>query len=124
MPEARGNRLFRSGCSWFLRYESLISLLPVTQNKFADIWDIIISGESVFFRATDRLFELRNNSIQVYLPKSEWQFLKLVGKRLIAQDKFNGMFLFRNNTWIPFKKTSYFKTRSFQELLKLEGIVR
>lgn len=94
---------FIADVNGFLRYESLISLLPKAQNKFADIWDIVLQGESVFFRATDKIFELKNNNIQFYLPKSEWQFLKLSGKRLIAQDKINGLFQYRNNTWIPFR---------------------
>ena len=87
--------------SGFLRYTSLIPLLPSSQTTFADIWDIEISGESIFFRATDRIFELRNKTISVFPPVSEWQFLKQVGGKMLAQDKEKGLFLFQKGSWIP-----------------------
>jgi hypothetical protein len=85
----------------FLRYESLIDLLPQSQNKFADIWDIRILGESVFFRATDRIFELKNKAIHIFYPKTEWQFLGLAGGKLLAQDKKNGLLAYSNDQWAP-----------------------
>lgn len=92
---------FTADKNGFLHYESLIDRLKVPQQKFADIWDIKIWGESVFFRATDRIFELSYNNIQVFLPKSQWQFLELIGNKLIAQDKINGLFVFKNAQWFP-----------------------
>ena len=87
----------------FLRYSSLVDLLPKDQRTFADIWDIRIYGESIFFRATDRIFEYRNNSIGVYNPKTAWQFLTLAGDRLLAQDKRKGLLYFERGQWIPFE---------------------
>ncbi|MBS1668408.1 MAG: transcriptional regulator [Bacteroidetes bacterium] len=87
----------------FLKYSSLVDLLPKSQNKFADIWDIEILGGSVFFRATDRIFELNNNKIEIYYPKSEWQFLTKVGGRLIAQDKKFGLLEYKNHEWLPLR---------------------
>ena len=87
----------------FLRYESLIDLLPKAQNKFADIWDIQIWGESVFFRATDRIFELRNNSIRIFYTKSEWLYLGIAGDKLWAQDKATGLLFYRKDQWIPIR---------------------
>ncbi len=93
---------FSSDANGFLRYESLINLLPKTQNKFADIWDIVIYGDAVFFRATDRIFELKNNNFEVFSPKSQWQFLATAGHHIISQDKNNGLLFYKNNQWIPF----------------------
>ena len=87
--------------SGFLRYTSLIGLLPTSQTTFADIWDIEISGESIFFRATDRIFELKNKSFSIFPPMSEWQFLKQVGGKVLAQDKQKGLFIYRKGNWIP-----------------------
>ena len=91
-----------------LHYTSLINLIPKTQNQFADIWDIEIFGESVFFRASDRIFELKNNSIKVYPATSEWRFMKLVGSRLFAQDKFTGLTEFKDNGWFPVGNQKFF----------------
>ena len=90
-PDARG----------VLRYTSLKSLIPKPQGQFADIWDIELYGESVFFRATDRIFEYKNNSIRVYTTTTEWRFLKQVGSKLIAQDKTQGLVQFKDNGWFP-----------------------
>lgn len=84
-----------------LHYNSLKPLIPKPQNEFADIWDIEHYGESVFFRATDRIFELRNNAIQVYTTTTEWRFLKQVGSKLIAQNKSEGLLEFKDNRWYP-----------------------
>ncbi len=84
-----------------LSYVSLKNLIPKPQNEFADIWDIEIFGESVFFRATDRIFELKNNTIEIYPAGSEWRFLKQVGSKLFAQDKTGGLLQFKNTGWYP-----------------------
>lgn len=86
----------------YLKYESLIPLLPPKQKVFADIWDIEILGESIFFRASDRLImELKNNSFSLYPPISDWLYMKNVGGKLFAQDRLNGLYTFRKNNWLP-----------------------
>ena len=85
----------------FLRYQSLTGLLPASYREFADIWNIEVYNESVFFRATDRIFEWKNNAIRVFTPQSQWQFMTRAGKELIAQDRKNGLLTFRNNEWVP-----------------------
>jgi ligand-binding sensor domain-containing protein/DNA-binding CsgD family transcriptional regulator len=94
---------FMADANGFLRYESLTGLLPKSEKIFADIWEIKVLGQSVFFRATDRIFELKNNTIQVYFPKSEWQFMTVAGNKLLAQDKKNGLLSYTHNEWIPVK---------------------
>ncbi|NOT94572.1 ligand-binding sensor domain-containing protein [Ferruginibacter sp.] len=84
-----------------LRYTSLKNLIPPAQNKFADIWDIEIFKESVFFRTPDRIFEYKNQAIKVYPAPSNWQIIKVAGNKLLAQDKATGLFEFVNNSWQP-----------------------
>ncbi len=84
-----------------LQYTSLKSLIPKYKNAFADVWTIQLYDGSVFFHASDRIFEYRNNSIHVFVPKISWVFLKKAGNRLLVQDKGNGLFEYKNNGWIP-----------------------
>lgn len=84
-----------------LHYTSLKNLIPKSQNKFEDIWDIEVFHGSVFFRTWDRIFELKNETIRVYTAVSGWQMLKLAGDKLLAQDKDNGIFQFVNAQWQP-----------------------
>ena len=94
---------FSPGRNGFLHYESLTGLLPQSNKEFADIWNIEIFGESVFFRATDRIFELKNNAIRIFIPKSQWQFMTLAGNELIAQDRKNGLLTYKSDQWVPLK---------------------
>lgn len=84
-----------------LAYTSLMELIPEKHRKFADVWDTAKQGKSVFFRATDRIFELTNGRITVHTANSAWQFLGHSEDRLFAQDQENGLLEFRNNRWSP-----------------------
>ncbi len=84
----------------FLKYISLTPLLPAKESSFADIWEIEIIGESVFFRASERMImELSNKAISFHPPISGWQFMKKMGTILYAQDQKNGLYIYKNNAW-------------------------
>ncbi|WP_431216996.1 ligand-binding sensor domain-containing protein [Puia sp. P3] len=94
---------FQADTKGYLQYVSLTGLLPRGNKSFADIWHIEIFNGSVFFQATDRIFELKNNIIRVFLPQSQWQFLVQADNVLLAQDRDNGLLTYRNNEWVPMK---------------------
>lgn len=88
----------------FLQYVSLTPLLPSKERSFADVWDIEIIGESVYFRASERMImELRNNAFSLHPPVSKWQFMKKMGNTLYAQDQEKGLYAYQNNVWRPLK---------------------
>lgn len=86
-----------------LKYTSLLNRIPNHQSTFADIWKIETYNESVFFQASDRIFEYRNSNIKVHLPIIGWQYMKKLSNRLFAQDRTHGLFEFKNNKWYPLK---------------------
>lgn len=92
-----------------LVYHSLKDIIPAPQKNFADIWDIEPFGDALFFRATDRIFELKNDEIKVYTSNSEWRFLKATGNKLLAQDKAEGLLEYSDNEWKPFCKEPFDK---------------
>ncbi|MEO5942781.1 MAG: two-component regulator propeller domain-containing protein [Ferruginibacter sp.] len=112
---------FAPNKSGTLNYYSLKDLIPKSQNQFADIWDIEIFGESVFFRATDRMFELKNNSIKVYPTSSEWRYLKISGSRLFAQDKTTGLLEYKDNGWFPVEDKKIFTDILISGIVKRAG---
>jgi len=90
-----------------LKYVSLIPAIPEKQRVFADIWDIEIVGESVFFRATDQMIlEFRNGRFSLHPPPANWLFMKRNGKVLYAQDRVNGLYALKNNNWTPVKNNA------------------
>lgn len=82
-----------------LRFVSLLPLMGKKDQKFADIWDVAVVGEQVFFRSSSKLFLLDNGQISVYRPTSSWEFLGKHGGHAIAQDKEKGLLIFNNGKW-------------------------
>lgn len=85
-----------------LQYTSLIPLLPVGERNFADIWDIEILGESVFFRVSDRrILQYRNEHFTSFPAVSAWLNLKKSGQQLWAHDRDRGLFMLKGGRWQP-----------------------
>jgi ligand-binding sensor domain-containing protein/DNA-binding CsgD family transcriptional regulator len=85
-----------------LQYTSLIPLLPAGERNFADIWDIEILGESVFFRISDRrILQYRNENFSSFPAVSAWLNLKKCGEELWAHDHDKGLFKLKGGRWQP-----------------------
>jgi len=96
----------------FLVYHSLLNLIPVQDRSFDDVWNICFYGNDIFFRTNKRIFQLSNNKITVYSTLSEWRFLGVCNRMLIAEDLQGGALLFQNGSWTPFLRNSVLPTAS------------
>lgn len=94
---------FFPGTNGELTYTSLKSLIPASYRQFADIWDISIVGNRVFFRAEDKIFLYKDNTVEVFKAPSEWRFMGNVGDQVYAQDKAKGLLHFREGAWQPMR---------------------
>lgn len=95
---------FFPGANGDLVYTSLKSLVPAADRKFADVWDISIIGDQVFFRAEDKIFLYKDQTVAVYPAPSEWRFMGNVGEEVFAQDKAKGLMRFREGRWEPLRQ--------------------
>ncbi|WP_293945538.1 MULTISPECIES: triple tyrosine motif-containing protein [unclassified Sphingobacterium] len=100
-----------------LVYRSLQDLVPEKYRNFADIWNTVGVGQSVFFRGTNVIFELKGQKIQVHPAAVEWYYMGQSGGRLYAQDKKNGLLEFRDNKWNPYLKDLPFKDVKIASLM-------
>ncbi|WEK34578.1 MAG: triple tyrosine motif-containing protein [Candidatus Pseudobacter hemicellulosilyticus] len=82
-----------------LQYTSLKHLLPDGRKNMADVWDIEEYDGAIFFRASDRLFEYRNNQIRCYDAPSEWRKLFRTGSGLYIQDFNEGLLQYNAGQW-------------------------
>ncbi len=89
-----------------LSYHSLKDLIEESDQKFADIWNIVAVGNDVFFRSDTRLFRYHNNSITVYQPWQAWVFLGMHQHDLLAHDEEKGLLVYRAGRWESFIKKS------------------
>lgn len=84
-----------------LKYHTLKHLLPAKARQFADVWDIVIYRDEVFFRTIECIFELKGNAMRTFDAPGGWMLLAVAGPNLFAYDKDNGLLAFKNNQWQP-----------------------
>lgn len=82
-----------------LKFHSLKQLLPQKAKQFADIWDIVIHNDEVFFRTIECIFELKNNTMHTFDAPGGWMLLSQAGGRLFAHDKDIGLVVFKDSRW-------------------------
>ncbi|ASZ09905.1 transcriptional regulator [Chitinophaga sp. MD30] len=87
--------------SGILRYHSLKHLIPSQFREFADVWNVVILRDEVYFQSNDRIFQYKGNNIRVFKPIREWNFLASAGGRLFAQDRSHGLLQFNDGIWQP-----------------------
>ncbi|MFN5043451.1 MAG: triple tyrosine motif-containing protein [Bacteroidota bacterium] len=84
-----------------LIYTSLLGKIPIKDRSFGDVWDIVAHKSGIFFRCSNKIFELRNSIIKLYTPSSEWAFLGAAQNKLFAQDFEEGLLTFEKGQWVP-----------------------
>ncbi len=84
-----------------LNYTSLNNIIPDDEKDFTEVWNIVLYGESIFFRSFKRIFEYRNNKMTVYKGLS-WSYLGSCNGRLITKAFGKGLLVFKNDKWTPF----------------------
>jgi ligand-binding sensor domain-containing protein/DNA-binding CsgD family transcriptional regulator len=84
-----------------LEYHSLKHLIPPVDHQFADIWDIIIAGDVVYFRTIESIFELKQNKITFYDAPGGWLMMTWANQRLYTTDRTLGLLTLNNGKWEP-----------------------
>lgn len=82
-----------------LRFVSLKHKLPENEKNFADVWDVEIGNNSVFYRTNKHIFELTNNKIIIHPTASTWLAIFLHKGALLAQDASKGILIYNNYRW-------------------------
>ena len=99
------------GADGMLAYHSLKDYLPKSQQSFADVWNAGITGGSVYFRCTDRIIAidtaLEKRRSVVYPAPSEWIYMACVGQGVIAQDRKQGLLMYRQGKWKVLVPTAF-----------------
>lgn len=82
-----------------LVYTSLKSRLPKSVNSFADIWNIEVLDNAVFFMASDIIIKYTGKHITVYKSNASWSSLKRHNNKLIAHNLKAGLLVLDNGKW-------------------------
>ena len=103
-----------------LCYHSLKELIPVKDRLFADIWDIVINKQNVFFRTASKIFQLSEGVFKIYEAQGVWQYLGLANQQVFAQDTSKGLLIYKNGIWDVISNTSDFKSASITSVLNFD----
>lgn len=87
-----------------LTYTSLKDKVPQQYHKFADIWNIALVDNNVYFQTDDRIFEYNEKSIQVHEARSKWTFLGRGAGKIYAADNIGGLMELNGGQWTPVKE--------------------
>src|SRR5882757_5964278 len=82
---------FSPGSNGILGYHSLKERLPKVAQQFADIWDIVIYEDAVFFRTNETIIKWQNNEMHTFDAPQNWQMMAMAGSQLFAADKSRGL---------------------------------
>jgi DNA-binding CsgD family transcriptional regulator len=82
-----------------LTYHSLKGKLPKIAQQFADVWNIVLWDNAVYFRTVESMFELKGGIMQTFDAPGGWQLMTRVDSELLAEDKIKGLFAFREGQW-------------------------
>lgn len=83
-----------------LFYTSLNQMIPVKERSYADVWDIVLYEDALFFRTSNKIFQLSNEKISVTYS-TDWRFLDVCSGALVAQDYTHGLLRYRKGIWEP-----------------------
>lgn len=84
-----------------LQYHSLVNLIPEAAHKFADVWNIAVRGNEVFFRTNTKIFHYKDGHMTVDNATTEWQFLGMAEGALYAQAMHQGIMRYDGGFWKP-----------------------
>ncbi|HEX7365607.1 MAG TPA: triple tyrosine motif-containing protein [Pelobium sp.] len=100
-----------------LRYHSLKELIPPNDRLFADIWDIVINNQNVFFRTASKIFQLNEGVIKIYKAQGAWQYLGTANQQVFAQDTSKGLLRYKNGVWEAVSVNSDFNSAAITAVL-------
>lgn len=92
---------FEADSAGVLDYRSLVGIIPEQERQFADVWDIAVVGNDVFFRTNTKILHYKDGRMAVDKASTEWQFLGLVDGKLYAQALHQGIMRYDAGFWKP-----------------------
>lgn len=85
-----------------LQFSSLKQLLPLRDQIFTDVWQVVATDHEVFFRTDAKIFKLSAGKLTVYTANSAWLSIHKHGGQILAHDKQLGLLIYQNNQWQSF----------------------
>lgn len=102
---------FEPNNNGLLVYHSLSHLIPPAQKEFADVWNVIVLKDQVFFRSNKKIFQYNSGKLVVF-PSINWDYLGYSNGLLLANEYEKGLLVYKNGLWVPFVEDGVFPRQS------------
>ncbi|WP_374164292.1 triple tyrosine motif-containing protein [Arcticibacter sp. MXS-1] len=112
---------FYPGKRGILQYHSLTALIPEKERKFADVWNVSIVGESVFFRAFAKIFQFKENSIRIFKPARAWDYMGSAGSQVFAHEIGKPLLTYTGKAWEPLQSHPRLDGASVTSIIPYSG---
>jgi len=107
-----------------LKYHSLIKLLPLSERKFSDVWNVAIDQNDVYFRTNTRVFQYNHRGIKIYdksSAKREWVIAEFVNHQVLIEDGSATLFSVKNDSWKALSAHKELKNIYITSMASYEG---
>jgi DNA-binding CsgD family transcriptional regulator len=101
------------------KYISLLDKVPLKNKPFSDIWNVLSCSEGIVFLCNEALFQYKNNTIHVYLPKSKFVAAHKVADSILIQDDNFDIFTLKNFKLVKVIDKSQIRNRQLKSIHSL-----
>ncbi len=98
-------------------YHSLRDSVPEEHRNFDDVWDIEITREGVFFRASGKIFQLQSGRFRVFSFDGPVSFLGTVGTDIFIQAIGQGILQYQDGSFVEMPATARLKNELVTAML-------
>lgn len=102
------------------KYESLRDLIPLQHRKFEDVWGIEINDEGVFFMASEKLYHLKEDKVNVFV-NGTINFLGQSNGKIYIQDFQSGLYEFSQNRLNKVEGSDIFIYNAISTIIDLDN---
>ena len=111
----------RPDAAGHLAYVSLLDKVPADERGFADVWNIHVTADGVYFATFSRLLRLHEERVSVVKPRTSFHLSFVVGGALYVRDAGHGLMRVRGDALEPVPGTAGFADSKIYALLPWRG---
>lgn len=102
-----------------LCYNDLKPLIATQDRAFTDVWNIVITRDGIFFRASDRVYHYAQEKIRTYWLGGPTIFLGKAAEDIIAQVYGKGLMRWSGTTFTPLPGSSQLSEQAITAVVPL-----
>ncbi len=104
-----------------LKYHSLRELIPYKDRQFADVWDIIIKKNNIYFRTRPKILHFKDGVFNIYKSDVSWDYFGEANETIFAQEISKGLLSLKNGVWETICDHPDLKKVLITSILKYKG---